>query len=286
FFLSLLGSAAFRILIRFTSSVLTLRRIAALQKKIHPDATNESINTIMKTAEQMEEEFDVDIPIFDCDDTIGPTITFPSCKNAAHTSGSLYNSQQKSEIPNIVGNPVSTNNEHAFYRDSIFTQSTVTRFASYRRSRQTSETPSTFKNQQPSITITIESSTTSKQHYSMHQTIAKAIERRISTTDNPATQQHDRNQDSLQTLSRHQQQPQHDPPVNNVKSFLLDIIEQAITILNLDNRTLESIGLDSIASMTSDLFSKAAATIAIFVLLSTSSPPFPSSSSQANTWSS
>ncbi|KAJ3268054.1 hypothetical protein HDU76_011521, partial [Blyttiomyces sp. JEL0837] len=245
FFLSLLGSAAFRILIRFTSSVLTLRRIA-IQKQVHPDATNESLNTVIKATDEIQQdELDSELPIFDCDNVIGPTIMFSQSKDTADTDTSI---------------------EPVVIRDSILTQSTAipAAFISTNKkvgSREKSLAPSLSRKRKDLVTITIESGLT--QGYSVHQTIAKVIqETRSSTTESPTQQ--------IPSQQHHS--------ITNIKSFLLDITEQAITILNLDNRTLESIGLDSIASMTSDLFSKAAATIAMLILLTTSSPPFPTTS--------
>ncbi|KAJ3288793.1 hypothetical protein HDU76_007625, partial [Blyttiomyces sp. JEL0837] len=61
------------------------------------------------------------------------------------------------------------------------------------------------------------------------------------------------------------------PRKSSIKAAMLEIIEKAITILNHNFRTVESIGLDSIASMTSDNFSTTAATIFTYIILGTNS---------------
>ncbi|KAJ3265188.1 hypothetical protein HDU76_012080, partial [Blyttiomyces sp. JEL0837] len=69
FILSLLGSAAFRIFMRFISAVLTLRRLAPVNKVFPADIVSTENQIIIATApvEPIQDVDDANLPIIDCD---------------------------------------------------------------------------------------------------------------------------------------------------------------------------------------------------------------------------
>ncbi|KAJ3280444.1 hypothetical protein HDU76_009185, partial [Blyttiomyces sp. JEL0837] len=263
FFLSLIGSVAFRIAIRFLSSVLTLRRIAARNKVIAIDWNStkdkKPIVAIATAVIEQQRQDDTSLPCIECKDEINEKGQPPESqiKLPSATIIAVEVSEQVIDAPH----PQSPEgNEHQiFVQDAIMDHSVH-------------NDPEVAVGDEIRNTIAIKSARHPEScsvRPSLYQSVARAIETKLplDITNSHSTKSPPLIEDV--TSKQLEPSPGENIPQKPKRWIILEIIEQAITILNLDNRTVESIGLDSIASMTSDNFAKLTATVISYILLGT-----------------
>ncbi|KAJ3323315.1 hypothetical protein HDU76_013683 [Blyttiomyces sp. JEL0837] len=220
FYLSLLGSTAFRISSRFLASVLLLRRMMEEANHPIPSPALSSMTMVAtgKVSPTVEGSHDIMLPSY-ANSGSDPVIT--SDLNLSCTSTIAIEAFRK-ELGTLALED----------KSNTTIQSSLTNFV-IKPADERVILPSSSK--QSPTTIPFQINLLSLQHR-----LAQKLK--------------------LQMETRQELEPSTTPR-------FLDFIEQTVVVLDLETKTLESIGICGIASITSDLFSKFSAAIIVFMML-------------------